>query len=248
MKIFCSDLDNTLIYSYKHDIGKDKVLVECMGGKELSYMTTSAHNLLIDIASDKMFVPITTRSLAQYSRIDFGRDISIKYALVSNGGILLEEGKINEEWLAESRKIAKDAEEELEKGIQLLKNDPNVYFEVKKADDLFIFTKSNDSYKTIEQLKLSLNTEKVYIDKNGVKVYIFPKILDKGSSIQRLRNYISGDYTFISAGDSKFDIPMIEKADIGICPKELEEVNNVRIKKFSKLTFTEDMLKYVKEC
>ena len=46
MDIFASDLDNTLIYSYKHDIGADKVLAERYEGRDVSYMTAYAHRKL----------------------------------------------------------------------------------------------------------------------------------------------------------------------------------------------------------
>ena len=39
MDIFASDLDNTLIYSYKRDIGDNNTLVERYEGREVSYMT-----------------------------------------------------------------------------------------------------------------------------------------------------------------------------------------------------------------
>ena len=72
MIYFCSDLDNTLIYSYRHDIGNEKVLVETKEGKELSYMTKVSYELLKQVSQKKELIPLTTRSLEQYSRIDFG--------------------------------------------------------------------------------------------------------------------------------------------------------------------------------
>ena len=39
MAIFFTDLDNTLIYSYRRDIGRDKVCVELYQGREISFVT-----------------------------------------------------------------------------------------------------------------------------------------------------------------------------------------------------------------
>lgn len=39
MNIFCTDLDNTIIYSYKHNIGNDKINVEIYEDREISYIT-----------------------------------------------------------------------------------------------------------------------------------------------------------------------------------------------------------------
>ena len=46
MKIFMSDLDNTLIYSYKHEIGEEKTCVEIYQDREISYMTNRSCELL----------------------------------------------------------------------------------------------------------------------------------------------------------------------------------------------------------
>ncbi|MBE6035762.1 MAG: HAD family hydrolase [Clostridiales bacterium] len=247
MSFFCCDLDNTLIYSYKHDIGTDKVLVESMEKKELSFMTNTSHRLLKEVAGNKTLVPVTTRTLKQYLRINFGQDIFIKYALISNGGILLENGIINERWLADSKKIVQEVDAELEKGINLLKRDPDVFFEIRKADGLFVFTKSSNCEKTMEQLVHNLQQEKVYIDKHGNKIYIFPRKLNKGYAVERFKDYIGGSHHFMAAGDSKFDIPMLEAVNVGMCPESLEVPVRTAIKKFRRETFTEDMLSFVKD-
>ena len=41
MRIFFTDLDNTLIYSYKRDIGDAKRCVEVYQGREISFMTNT---------------------------------------------------------------------------------------------------------------------------------------------------------------------------------------------------------------
>lgn len=245
MIYFCSDLDNTLIYSYRHDIGDHKVLVETKEGKELSYMSKESYKLLQEVAQVKELVPLTTRSLEQYSRIHFGNQIKTKYAMVSNGGILLENNKVNEEWLRETKEIISYAEEELEKGIQILKKDENVCFEIRKVDGMSVFTKSRNVETTMERLKGCLNTDKVYIDSNGVKVYIFPKTLDKGSSLKRFRKYVGDDNFFIAAGDSHFDESMLFAADTAFCPESLKVPDIQSIIKLAEHRFTEEMLQRV---
>ena len=46
MIAFHTDLDNTLIYSYKHDIGPQKRNVELYQGREISYITEETYHLL----------------------------------------------------------------------------------------------------------------------------------------------------------------------------------------------------------
>ena len=70
--VFCSDLDNTLIYSYKHEIGSDKKCVEIYQGREVSYMTNRSCELLRQVRERMLFVPTTTRTVEQYGRVTFG--------------------------------------------------------------------------------------------------------------------------------------------------------------------------------
>ena len=46
MKAFISDLDNTMIFSYKKNIGENNIAVEKKGEKEISFMTSYSHNKL----------------------------------------------------------------------------------------------------------------------------------------------------------------------------------------------------------
>jgi len=39
MVVFNTDLDNTMIFSYKHDIGPEKRNVEIYEGREISFIT-----------------------------------------------------------------------------------------------------------------------------------------------------------------------------------------------------------------
>lgn len=245
MIYFCSDLDNTLIYSYRREIGNEKILVETKEGKELSYMSKVSYELLQEITQKTELVPLTTRSLEQYRRIDFGSQVKIKYALVANGGILLENNQINEAWFRESKELISSSEEEMEKGIQLLKKDKHISFEIRKVDEMCVFTKSDNVEETIQYLKSELNEETVYISAVGVKVYIFPKILDKGNALKRFRNYVGKEHMFVSAGDSSFDVPMLVAADMSFCPDSLEVPEQSSIIKLEEKGFSGVMLQKV---
>ena len=68
-------------------------------------------------------------------------------------------------------------------------------------------------------LKNRLDENLVDVFNNGEKIYVLPKSLDKGSAIRRLRKYLGADF-MISAGDSEFDVPMLEYADVGLIPSD----------------------------
>ena len=245
MELFCSDLDNTLIYSYKRPIGEDKILVETKDGKELSFMSWKSYELLEKIKDKIELIPITTRSLEQYNRIQLSSQWKPKYALVANGGILLINGKIDRDWYQASKHLIEPCKEVLNQGISLLNEDEYVNFQVRKVDQLFVFTKSKEPEKTIENLKKHLNLDLVSVHQNGVKVYIFPKRLNKGHALERIKAFLSSHFV-IAAGDSDFDIPMLQKADLGIYPKELEEAvlgeNSVKVEN---ALFSDGLLQFI---
>ena len=84
MLLFHADLDNTLIYSYRRNLGEHKVNVEIYDQREVSFMTKKTQELLKQVAKNTMFVPTTTRTIEQYKRIQLGIQ-EPKYALVCNG-------------------------------------------------------------------------------------------------------------------------------------------------------------------
>ena len=106
MKTFFSDLDNTLIFSHRKKGVEDKIPVEYLNGKEQSYMPAELARLLTD-NQEIMLIPVTTRSMEQYLRVYGLREIvHNEHALVCNGGVLLINGNVDEEWLRESIELS----------------------------------------------------------------------------------------------------------------------------------------------
>ena len=221
MIIFNTDLDNTMIYSYKHDIGDDKICAEIYQGREVSFVTPKTAELLRRVNSCVELVPTTTRTLEQYVRIDLGIGTP-HYALVCNGGVLLVDGKEDEQWYNESLELVQDCQSELAKAEDVLEADENRTFEIRNISRLFVFTKSSEPQCSVEALENALDTEKMDVFYNGVKVYAVPKALGKGIAVERLRKKLGAE-TVISAGDSEFDVPLLNAADIAIAPPNFPE-------------------------
>lgn len=224
MVLFVSDLDNTLIYSYKKEIGS-RVLVEEKDGKNLSYMTEEASQMLSTLSDQVRFVPVTTRSMEQYGRIRFPEHIRTgkrmpEYALVSNGGILLHNGEIDRQWLAESMAVKKEAEEEMKRGMDILEHTRDRNLDVRLVDGLFVFTKVKNPEQVLGQMDTALDTKQVSLFSNGEKIYIFPRKMSKAWAVRKLKERLCPDIT-AAAGDSLFDIGMLEEADLSFYPKEL---------------------------
>ncbi len=219
MIAFFSDLDNTLIFSYKHDIGEKKRCVEIYQGREVSYITERTYGLLTYAASRLLFVPVTTRTEEQYRRIDLGVGVP-SYALVCNGGVLLINGQEDAGWYRESVEMTADCQDELWKAAEILERDENRSLEVRNIRNLFLFTKSRCPKESVDRLKEELDMNRMDVFRNGVKVYALPKSLNKGAALQRLREKVKPEQA-IAAGDSAFDLPMLAEADVGIAPQIL---------------------------
>ncbi len=206
MIIFCTDLDNTLIYSYKKEIGEEKRCVEIYKDREVSFITEKSFQLLTKIPKKAMVVPVTTRTVEQYQRVKLGIGMP-KYALTCNGGVLLKDGERDMGWYYDSLKLAEKSWDELWKAQDILKFDRDRSMEVRFIEELFVFTKSREPKRTVHKLREELDLSKIDVFSNGVKIYAIPKSLTKGNAICRLKESLGIEY-MTAKGYDIFDLIM----------------------------------------
>lgn len=214
--IFFTDLDNTIIYSYKHDIGPQKRNVEIYQGRKISFITEETFKYLKELKKRILIVPTSTRTMEQYERIDLGVG-TFRYALVCNGGILIKDGLRVDTWYEKSLEEIRESEEELSKGLKILEADLRRSFELRYVENLFVFTKCDAPKIVVSDLQEKLNKDYVDVFNNGTKVYIVPKKLNKGRAIERFMEY-KGEAFSVAAGDSEFDISMLRRGNVGLAP------------------------------
>lgn len=245
MILFHVDLDNTLIYSYRHPIGPKKRTAEIYQGREISFLTERTQELLRKLQPYVQIIPTTTRTAEQYARIELGIG-KIPYALVCNGGQLLIDGKSDDTWYRQSIRLVQESQTELETAVQMLEAEKSRTMEVRLLHKLFVFTKCSRPQETAAYLARHLNIQKVDVFQNGEKVYVVPKKLDKGSALARFRKY-TGACKVIAAGDSAFDRSMLEQADLAAAPANYEIgrtlAHTVR-RMPGKTLFSEEMLEF----
>lgn len=243
--MFNVDLDNTLIYSYKHPIDGEKRCVEWYQGREVSFMSDRTRELLREVSRRVLVVPTTTRTVEQYGRIDLGVG-EIPYALVCNGGVLLVNGGEDEEWYEESMERIRDSRRELEKAEKELEADTNRCFEVRNIRELFLFTKSGNAEESAVRLRQALDETLLDVFCNGMKVYVLPKALTKGNAVMRLKERLRAEKV-TAAGDSGMDISMFRCADVGIVPAGLaiEGAAGKIVEVEGDVLFSERMLEYL---
>lgn len=219
MTVFASDLNSTIIFSFrkkaKYNCTKELICMDSTEEKEIAYMTIESYERFKKLIQMVKFIPMTNCSMAQYARTRFFKELPIEYAVITGGGMLLHNRKIDTNWLHETLELIDPSIEELWKSKKILEKDPNRCFIVKSIDDMIMYTRSSNHIETVKRLKDSLDSNKVWINNIGEKIYVLPNELSKGKALQRLRKLMP-DETFYVAGDSSFDISMLQQADVAM--------------------------------
>lgn len=226
MIIFASDLDGTLIFSEKHcsGISPETPLegVDFYKEKQFGYITKTAFKGLMEINEKALFIPVTTRTYDQYSRMSFFYNtLSPKYAVVANGGILLKEGTIDKDW---------------EHIIKLKMKEHIPLEDIRLKCSFFLEKDFVKSFNLCQELFWAIVIDENTFDKEcfsflagftkahgyavsrqGRKVYIIPESINKWSPLQYIAEK-EGQSMIIAAGDSSLDYPMLKNASCAIMP------------------------------
>lgn len=225
MQLFTSDLDRTLIFS-ERTIAKpevERICIEQLDGQNISYVTRSIHGRLTKINEAMQFVPVTTRSRAQFERIQlFQQDIVPDIAVVANGGIILRDGEVDLVWAAHIEQLMQHLRlplGEVQKHFYEELGAP-YFLRHQRVDGLF-FVYIVDLEQLDEQALIVLRERLAeqgwdsYL--HGRKFYIVPNRMTKGAAVQYLKE--QGAYTIhYAAGDSLMDVSMMYLADRSFAP------------------------------
>lgn len=223
MKVFASDLDQTLIFSKKwceFARARDLKVVEYLNGKEQSYISKEALSLLEKIHREFLFIPSTTRTLNQYNRITFP-NIKAKYSIVSNGAVILNEGKIDEVWKEsiEKLKLNYPSIDEVKSKLKGIENQKG-FIELKTVEDGFLYMINEEavfSRELIFEYERELKKDGWIISDQGRKVYFLPECIQKGKALNYLKENINVKY-LVSAGDSNLDLSLKKESDLFFIP------------------------------
>lgn len=211
--IFFSDLDGTLIRSRRHALA-DYVPVESGRNGVISYTTAGTNWLLSKVQKELFFVPITSRSISQYKRLRYWMGIP-DFALVCNGGILLQDGVVDPDWKRETEELVAESGPELKYAMELLRS---MGRDAKEVEHLFLYLVEENSESLVRKLPVFQTLEPLAA---GRKLYLFPRNLSKGKAVERFCRKFP-DVERIAAGDSPVDFSMFEKVDTDFYPIERE--------------------------
>lgn len=238
--LFACDLDNTLIHSYKHKADGD-ICIEIYNGGEQSFISSRAVELLKEINKKFLFIPVTTRSIEQYNRIEWLEGTAPKFAVVSNGANLLHDGEINLEWQKYFYKFIQPYENETQRQLEKFSQDKNFTI-CRIVDQSFLFLKCSDDAEIISTVKKIQADTDLIVEYSGRKIYLFPPKLNKGEALLKLKKNFSPQKIF-AAGDSEIDIPMLNVADVAFANSKLK-LSHKNIFKFDSSDFSEIVTNY----
>lgn len=228
MDVF-TDLDRTLIFSHRVQLTQPRVLAERLHGRKQSYMTAKALAFLSS-ARDIRLIPVTTRSMLQYERIELlGNQIPCHYALVCNGGELLIDGKLDRAWHEQTEMLYAPQ-------IQALREVRSVFEElvpprrsIHHPFDVYMYASVPDVQKTADALREAVSDRGLVVRTDSRKVFCLPEKMDKGAAMCRFQKRFGKDFC-VAAGDSEFDIPMLNEADWAVTVPELaDRVTGARV-------------------
>lgn len=222
--IFATDLDRTLIYSkgFLEGVEVPCLNVEIYKEEPISYITEEAIRLLKEVNRALHLIPVTTRNLEQYKRITlFSEFIEPEIYIVNNGGTIFYKNQEDLEW---SQRVIRKIEQLSISYDQVLQGFLQVYKgpveRHKKSDDLIwlvLGDKDHIHWESIQVYKEQIAALGWNLDVNGRKIYLYPSFIRKWEALSYVRQKYYNE-PMLCAGDSLFDLEMMQKADDGIMP------------------------------
>ena len=231
--LFTSDLDRTLIFSKRSTLPDAQYkCIEKLDDQNISYISKATYVRLTQLHERLDFVPVTTRSLKQYKRLTiFQHKVKPKIAIVANGGVILQNGKIDEVWqqhITNKMGTLPLLFAQIQEHFAAIFTAPFVR-QIHEIDSVFynLNVDANQlSSKELRQFQLELERYKWTCYLQGRKLYVLPSFLTKGAAVQ----YIKSQHAFdlhIAAGDSLMDLSMLELADTCYIPQHGELVQHI---------------------
>jgi hypothetical protein len=227
--LVASDLDRTLIYSRNAmnlSVGDtpDLTCVEIYGDQPFSFMTAKAAEVVAELPSVAMLVPVTTRTPTQLARVTLPGPVP-EFAVAANGGALIVDGMRDPVWdkkvaarLLEVAPLAQVA------GHLAQVSRPAWTTSLRDADGLFCYAVVNRSLLPagfVDETR-SWAAERGWVTSlQGRKLYLMPSSLTKAAAVVAIADR-AGAGLILAAGDSLLDRDLLECAHLSIRPRHGE--------------------------
>jgi predicted mannosyl-3-phosphoglycerate phosphatase (HAD superfamily) len=222
--LVATDLDRTLVHSARAagpPIAAPVVDLEQRRGVVTARLTRRTAALLGELDRRALWVPATTRTVAEYRRLDLeGRlGVAPRFVVGAGGGVLLVDGEPDHTWAAAVRDRVAAAAPIGEVGAVLARHLARLAGAgaVRDADGCFLVVRAGWSPAWLRGLAGECAARGWRVVAHGEKVHVLPVALTKGAAVAEVRRR-SGARRVVAAGDSPLDADMLEAADAGIQP------------------------------
>ncbi|MGW3486659.1 hypothetical protein [Streptomyces sp. NPDC001054] len=220
--LVASDLDRTLIYSARALAltGPDEqaprlLCVEVYQGLPLSYVTETAAALLAELAARTVFVPVTTRTPAQYARVHLPGPPP-RFAICANGGRILVDGENDAAWSRRVERAVADSAPLAAMRERLLDGaEPTWLLKERVAEDLFAYLVVDRALLPADWLDETAAWAHDHgwtLSLQGRKLYAVPRALTKSAALHEVAARTGAGLT-LAAGDSLLDADLLAAAD-----------------------------------
>jgi hypothetical protein len=230
-----TDLDRTLIFSRRaarlgagsHGFGTefaeppDLVAVETRDGSAESFVTRAAAELIRALDRCAVLVPVTTRTRAQYARVQLPARPPA-YAVTSNGGHLLVAGVPCPDWSAEVARRLAAGSAPLDAAVDWLRGlDGTGWLHKRRvAEDLFVYLvveRKHLADAPLDAVRAWCADHGWVLSVQGRKLYLTPAGLTKEAAVAEVAAR-TGAAGVLAAGDSLLDLGLLACADAAIRP------------------------------
>lgn len=226
--VVATDLDRTLIYSaaaiadaHAGQQVPPLLCVEVLDGRQQSFMTVAAAELLAGLRSHALLVPTTTRTIAQYHRVTLPGGPTA-FAVTSNGGHILVDGAPDQRWRRSvETRIAGDGAPLGEIVDELRRAATAGWVLTRKVADNFF------CYLVVDLAELPADFLPTLTDWcaargwvvsfQGRKIYTLPSALTKEAALAEVMVRTGAD-RLLAAGDGALDAGFLRIADAAIRP------------------------------
>lgn len=207
--ILAMDIDGTLIPSRKAHRDGD-ICVECINGEESGFLLQEMLQALKRLAGKARLIPITTRSIEQYLRIDWPDAIRPEESYPANGSVALRLG--SDGILSCDNIVSLESyESELNDLVQSLSRDAR-FRNSRIVDGSYVMAIIRQEWLEDDFSNIVFNETKIRKYREGRKLYLFPLECNKGKAVEHIRSEYR-DCEIFCAGDSKNDWTMAAYSD-----------------------------------
>lgn len=226
------DLDQTLVFSPRaaaRGPERPSRVVEVLDGRTISLLSEATEQGLVELARAAVVVPTTTRTRAQYERVDL--PLTPRYAVVASGAGILVDGQPDLEWAqGVARRLAGESASVAElRDVLGGYGDREWLLRLRDADDVFLVAQVDADRLHAEELNAvtdSCGTLGWRAVHQGRKLYVLPNGLDKAAAVAEVARRVGGSPAVVAAGDTGLDQAMLEAASHGWFPagSELDRI------------------------